>query len=290
MATVSRVAPPAREDGAAVGTQFAAPARDGLSTETKERIAQLVAEDAMGRFERPVVMWTGGKDSMLALSFLVGAADAVGVPPPPLVFIDHGMHFEETWQMFDRIRATWNLRAIVSRNEDLLARFSEPGCVVRIDRLSPENQEEARRTGYHKSRFPLNLGNIVANHLLKTVPMNRAIVDHGFDAVVTGIRWDEDAARSVERFVVPRERPPHVRVHPILHFSEPEVWATTFRRGLPVHPLYAKGFRSLDGRLDSRTVESVPAWEQDLDATAERAGRAQEKEGIMERLRALGYI
>lgn len=285
---MNRVAPPPGDEPAV--SKPAASTRDGLSIETKERIAQLVAEDAMDRFERPVVMWTGGKDSMLALSFLVGAADAGGMTRPPLVFIDHGTHFEETWQMLDRVGATWNLHAIVARNEDLLARFSEPGCVVQIDRLSPENQEEVRRTGYRKSRFPLNLGNVVANHLLKTVPMNRAILDHGFDAVVTGIRWDEDGARSVERFVTPRERPPHARVHPILHFSEAEVWATTFRRGLPVHPLYAKGFRSLDGRLDSRVLEPVPAWAQDLDATAERAGRAQDKEGIMERLRALGYM
>lgn len=64
----------------------------------------------------------------------------------------------------------------------------------------------------------------------------------------------------------------------------------TFRRDLPRHPLYEKGFRSIDGKFDSHSVSDLPAWEQDLENTFERAGRAQDKEQIMEKLRELGYM
>jgi len=266
------------------------PARDGLSLEAKGRIASIVVEDALNQFERPVVMWTAGKDSTLTLAFVRSTCDELGLPYPPILFIDHGTHFDETWKLFDQVVAEWKLQSIVARNEGILSAHPAPGSPISVDSLSPENREEVRRTGYRERTFPFALGNLVANHLLKTVPMNDAIRAHGFDCVVTGIRWDEDEARSRERFVSPRSDPPHVRVHPILHFAEREVWAETLRLGLPRHPLYDRGFRSFDGKFDSRKVGEAPAWEQDLDNTPERAGRAQDKEQIMERLRELGYM
>lgn len=64
----------------------------------------------------------------------------------------------------------------------------------------------------------------------------------------------------------------------------------TLKQGIPLHPLYAKGWRSIDGKYDSKRVSDEPAWEQDLEGTEERAGRAQDKELIMDRLRKLGYM
>lgn len=264
--------------------------REALSLEAKLRISAVVVDEALTRFQRPVVMWTGGKDSMLALSFVRTACEERGMQLPPLLFIDHGMHFDETWKLSEGVLHLWNVERIIAKNEDVLRHASEPGCTIRIRDLSEANREEVRRTGYQETTFPYALGNLAANHLLKTVPMNDAIRQHRFDAVVTGIRWDEDEARSRERFVSPRLDPPHARLHPILHFSEREVWMETLRRGLPVHPLYEKGFRSIDGKHDSHTVGDAPAWEQDLEGSEERSGRAQDKERIMERLRELGYM
>lgn len=272
------------------GSAMFIPARDGLSVDAKDRIARTVAEDALTQFERPVVMWTGGKDSTLMLWFVRSVAQEQGVPCPPLLFIDHGTHFDETWRLLEDVGNTWGLQSIVARNDDILSLRPQPGALIRVKDLSRENQEEVARTGYRERVFPYALGNLVANHLLKTVPMNRAIRDNGFDCVFTGIRWDEDEARSRERFVSPRSDPAHVRIHPILHFSEPEVWTETLRLGLPRHSLYAQGYRSFDGKFDSRRVGDVPAWEQDFDRVPERMGRAQDKEQIMERLRELGYM
>ena len=63
-----------------------------------------------------------------------------------------------------------------------------------------------------------------------------------------------------------------------------------FDNELPIHPLYYKGYRSIDGKYDSTKTSDKPAWEQDLENTAERAGRAQDKENMMDELRKFGYM
>lgn len=264
--------------------------REALSLEAKQRIADIVVQDALSRLEHPVLMWTGGKDSMLVLSYLRDAAEESDFGVPPLLFIDHGMHFPETWDLMESVTHEWGLQAIVEKNTDVLSQAGKPGEPIRVRRLSPSNQEEVQRAGPGTKTFPYALTTVVGNHLLKTVPMHAAIRAHGFDGVLTGIRWDESPARSRERFLSPRDDPPHLRVHPILPLSEREVWTETLRRGLPLHPLYAKGFRSIDGVYDSHKVADIPAWEQDLEGTPERAGRAQDKELLMQRLRDLGYM
>ncbi|MFQ5910731.1 MAG: phosphoadenosine phosphosulfate reductase family protein [Thermoplasmata archaeon] len=263
---------------------------EGLSLEAKVQIAGIVVGEALDRFQKTVVMWTGGKDSMLALWFVREACMKRNVHYPPCLFVDHGTHFDETWRLLEEVAEAWDLTTLVARNDEILEGHPESGSPIKISQLSPANQREVRRTGYRKSSFPYELGSLVANHLLKTVPMNEAIREHGFGGVITGIRWDEGESRSRERFISPREDPPHARIHPILHFAEREVWMETLRLGIPLHPLYAKGWRSIDGRYDSRKVSDSPAWEQDLEATEERIGRAQDKELLMERLRKLGYM
>jgi phosphoadenosine phosphosulfate reductase len=55
--------------------------------------------------------------------------------------------------------------------------------------------------------------------------------------------------------------------------------------------LYEQGYRSLGAKTTSSiALEGVPAWEQDLENTVERAGRRQDKEAQMDRLRMLGYM
>jgi phosphoadenosine phosphosulfate reductase len=54
--------------------------------------------------------------------------------------------------------------------------------------------------------------------------------------------------------------------------------------------LYADGYRSLGARVTTKKTCDVPAWEQDLENTTERGGRRQDKEGLMDKLRQLGYM
>lgn len=263
---------------------------DALPLKAKTMIAGVVLEETLERAAKPALLWTGGKDSTLVLSLALETASKNGGTSPQLVFIDHGQHFDETWALMDSLVEKEGLKPIVARNDDLLEASRDTSDGVRLEMLDAENQEEALRIGFAEREVPLDLNTAVGNHLLKTVALNQAIRERGFDYVITGIRWDENPARSIEVFFSPRENPPHTRVHPILPWTEREVWTYTIEKGIPIHPLYSQGFRSFDGTKDSKPMSSLPAWEQDLETTEERAGRAQDKEEIMERLRSLGYF
>ena len=92
----------------------------------------------------------------------------------------------------------------------------------------------------------------------------------------------------------------HIRVHPLLHWTEKDVWEYIEAENIPVNPLYfskrGKRYRSLgcapcttpiDSEAD--TIEKIVA-ELGKTTTAERSGRDQDKEYMMEKLRALGYM
>ena len=59
---------------------------------------------------------------------------------------------------------------------------------------------------------------------------------------------------------------------------------------IPISPKYFAGFRSLGSEVSTEKTTEEPAWLQDLKDTTERAGRAQDKEDMMESLRDLGYM
>ncbi len=263
---------------------------DGLPLEAKESIANVVLKEALMPPRKPVLVWTGGKDSNLVLSLCLEVASREGLDVPPLMFVDHGQHFPETWSFMEDVVGLEGLKVLVARNEGLVATMQDGRETVPLEDLAGEDQEEALKAGLEGGLVPLSLKTPVGNHLLKTVALKRAIARHDFDTVITGIRWNENVARSGEVFFSPREDPPHTRVHPILPWTEQEVWSYTLDKGLPIHPLYKRGYRSFDGAFDSEPTDERPAWEQDMEATPERAGRSQDKEQIMERLRALGYF
>lgn len=103
--------------------------------------------------------------------------------------------------------------------------------------------------------------------------------EFGIECLLVGIRGDEHEARASAgsgRLV-----DGVTRVHPIISWTERDVWDYTHLRGLPVHPLYAQGYRSL-GCMDPCTVRTP-------DGLPERAGRAQDKEAVMGTLRGQGY-
>ncbi|MBU4129125.1 phosphoadenosine phosphosulfate reductase family protein, partial [bacterium] len=84
--------------------------------------------------------------------------------------------------------------------------------------------------------------------------------------------------------------PDHTRIHPILHFKERDIWDTIHKNNIPFCSLYYIGYRSLGAKGSTFKNSDIPAWEQDLENTSERAGRSQGKEEIMEQLRSLGYM
>ena len=97
---------------------------------------------------------------------------------------------------------------------------------------------------------------------------------------MVGIRWDEHPARSEEKPI--SKRKDHDRIHPILDFTEEDIWDYIYLNKVPYNPLYDMGYRSVGEKEFTQPVFEKGA--------SERAGREKEKEEIMEKLRKLGYF
>jgi len=250
-----------------------------LSLKSKIAIATEVVKEAYDRFLRPAIVFNGDKDSTVVLDLVKRYSVSNNVPVLPTLFIDHGMHFDETWKFLELAKEVWGITVIVEKNEDALSHASNG--VISVDSLNRKNRNELEQLNYRENSIPLSLHTEVANHLLKTVPMNEAVEKFRFDALLVGVRWDENEAGSNEVFISPRNNPFHYRIHPILTFTERDIWDYIEQNNLPKHPLYSK---------DSVPVSNIPAWEQNLWSTSEKAGRSQDEEDMIERLRNWGYI
>jgi phosphoadenosine phosphosulfate reductase len=301
---------------------------DYPSIEDKIEKAIDVTRIGLEQYDNPAVMWTGGKDSTLTLYFVKEVARRYDLEVPPTVFIDHYQHFDEIIDFVRRWADEWDLEVVWARNEDVGDYVDdhglEPGDDVPVAELSEHNRHHVRNIlEYEEETFPFLLDTYVGNHLLKTVALNDTLESAGIDGVVSGVRWDEQEARADETFFSPRHDPdiypPHDRIQPILQFDERAVWdafwgyvvpdtvegypddgyvpqsADDLPNGLtqadiPVSPKYFAGFRSLGSEVSTEKSDEEPAWLQDVENTTERAGRAQDKEDLMERLRDLGYM
>jgi len=287
-----------------------------------------VTREGLEQYRNPVVMWTGGKDSTLTLYFIKEVAEQFGLEVPPAVFIDHFQHFDEIHDFVDHWADEWELEVIYARNEDVGEYVAEhglePGDDIPVDALSEHNQHHVRNIlEYEEDTFPFLLDTYVGNHLLKTVALNATLTEYDVDGVISGVRWDEQEARADETFFSPRHDPetypPHDRIQPILQFTERDVWEAFWhfvvpdtvegfpddgyvpqsdddlpngvvQADIPVSPKYFAGFRSLGSEVSTEKTTEEPAWLQNLEDTTERAGRAQDKEDLMQRLRDLGYM
>jgi sulfate adenylyltransferase subunit 2 len=265
---------------------------DDLELNRLESQAIAIIRDAYRLFTPSCVLWSMGKDST-ALLWLMRKA-FLGTIPMPVMLLDTGMELPEVYAFRDRIAAEWNLDY---RNEDCP---SEESC---DPSLPPQSRAAAR----------------------KSEGLRNAIARGGYRAVFVGIRRDEQATRAKERIVSPRaldgnwnvrEQPPefwgytltdvphggHVRVHPLLAWTELDVWRYTKRENIPIVPLYLARdgyrYRSLGEKNITKpiasTADSIDAIIEELSTTREpeRAGRTmdQESEASFELLRAGGYM
>ncbi len=296
--------------------------RDEIAQKTLAEKAELARETVREAFEQYepgncVIGFTGGKDSTLTAYFVKEVCEEEGYEKPRFMFVDHGQHFNEIEEFVERISNDWGFDILTARNDDLIEQADEPGDKVPVEDLNERNREEVERLDTEYVEVPWLMDTEAGNHLLKTVAMNELLEERGIDAVINGVRWDEQEARADETFFSPRDEPEHVRIHPILPFNEKDVWDFTWNHivpseveeydggmpsgvddlpdgvsqdDLPISPKYWEGFRSLGSEVSTDSSGKEPAWMQDLEGTEERAGRAQDKEGVMDRLRDLGYM
>lgn len=263
-----------------------------LSLDQKIEHSKRIVKEALNRYstDELYVAWTGGKDSTTMLWLYRQACEEMGQAMPQAMFIDEGHVFEEILGLVDRVKREWNVDVIVVKNADVSDKAKNVGDTIRVADLSERNRLELDKLGYTEDTFLFEPESYVGNHLMKTVAMNLFLEENGITALSTAIRWDEQEARVAEDYFSPRTNPDHTRIHPILHFKERDIWDMIHKHNIPFCSLYYQGYRSLGAKGSTFKTSDIPAWEQDLENTTERAGRGHDKEEIMAQLRSLGYM
>jgi len=275
-----------------------------ISEKRKRQCAKLVeiskeiVRQAFDKFkpEELGITWTGGKDSGLGLWIIRQVCQGKGIPFPLTMIIGEGDEFEEIEQFVEKIKKEWNVPLEVCRNEDVLkAAKNTLNALVKVEDLNKRNQAELKRIGFEEDEFPFEAESYVGNHLMKTVVFNEFLERNGVKGIFQGLRWDEHPARFDDSYFEFKEGghliPEHTRIRPILHFTEKDLWDTYAAFHIPYCMLYERGYRSLGAKTTSLiSLEGVAAWKQDLENTEERAGRRQDKEKAMDRMRQLGYM
>jgi sulfate adenylyltransferase subunit 2 len=280
-----------------------------------------IFREAYSQLGNLCMLWSIGKDSTVLLWLARKAF--FGHVPFPLVHIDTRFKIREMIEYRDRYALEWNLDMIYGQNVKALAEkntFPDGNC-SRLECCRLLKGEALTRTlSGEWQRFRMNhrLGKYEADP--NTEP---------FTGVIVGVRADEEGSRSKERYFSPRDKnndwdignqPPefwnqykteyargtHVRVHPLLDWTELDIWAYIERENIPIVSLYldkgeGKRYRSLgcepctscvesNAKTVSEIVEELRTGK--LSNIAERSGRAQDKEdgGGLETLRREGYM
>jgi sulfate adenylyltransferase subunit 2 len=231
---------------------------DSLEAESIHIIREVAAE-----FERPVLLFSGGKDSIVMLALAERAFWPARIPFP-IMHVDTGHNFPEVMDYRDRRVAESGVKLVVASVQESI----DAGRVV-------------EETGRWASR-----------NRLQTTTLLDAIAEHQFDAVFGGARRDEEKARAKERVFSFRDefgqwdpknqrpelwglyntrihRGEHIRVFPISNWTELDVWEYIARENLEIPSIYYAHTRSVferDGMLladspFSRRADDEPPYE-----------------------------
>ncbi len=238
------------------------------------------------------MLWSVGKDSNVMLWLARKAF--FGHVPFPVMHVDTGKKFPEMYEFRDRYTAEWGLNLIIG----------DCPPIEEIDETLPPAARSAAR---------------------KTEGLKKLIAAHRFTGIIAGIRRDEEGTRAKERVFSPRgeaggwnyrDQPPefwdqfntdcppgtHLRIHPLLQWTEIDIWRYIQRENIPMVDLYfardGMRYRSLGDRDITSPVESTASTIAEIIAeleqtkVAERSGRAMdhESEDAFERLRVAGYM
>jgi sulfate adenylyltransferase subunit 2 len=211
-----------------------------------EAEAIFIMREVAAEFERPVLLFSGGKDSIVLLR-LAEKAFRPGKFPFPIMHVDTGHNFPEALEFRDRRVAELGERLIVASVQD----------DIDAGRVAEEKGPRASR------------------NRLQTVTLLRAIEENGFDACFGGARRDEEKARAKERVFSfrddfgqwdPKSQRPelwslyngrirkgeHIRAFPISNWTELDVWQYIAREDLEVPSIYFAHIREVferDGML-----------------------------------------
>ena len=207
-----------------------------------EAEAIFVIREVAAQFERPVMLFSGGKDSIV-MSYLARKAFWPSTAPFPLMHIDTGHNFEETLRYRDWWMEKINAKLIVASVQ----------ASIDSGKVKEEKGPTASRNG------------------LQTVTLLDALEQYQFDAAMGGARRDEEKARAKERFFSHRDefgqwdpknqRPElwnifngrkqqgeHFRVFPISNWTELDIWMYIDAENIPLPSLYFSHEREVVAR------------------------------------------
>ncbi|GAA0399567.1 sulfate adenylyltransferase subunit CysD [Microbispora corallina] len=253
-----------------------------------------IMREVAAEFERPCLLFSGGKDSIVMLRVAEKAFWPAPIPFP-LMHVDTGHNFPEVIDFRDRRVAELNVRLVVASVQASI----DAGRVV---------EETGRRASRNR---------------LQTTTLLDAIEEHEFDAVFGGARRDEEKARAKERVFSFRDdfgqwdpknqrpelwnlyntrirRGEHIRVFPLSNWTELDVWHYIQREGIEIPSIYFAHTRKVferDGMLladsdvvqrgdDEPTYESVVRYRTvgDMTCTGAVASTARTVEEIIEEI------
>jgi sulfate adenylyltransferase subunit 2 len=289
--------------------------------ETIESQSIFILREAYRSFKNLVMLWSIGKDSTVLLWLARKAF--FGHVPFPLLHIDTSYKVPEMIAYRDRFARQWKLNLIVGRNEKALAAGETfpDGRATRLQCCASLKSEALKHT--LSGEWP----RWVLDHA--TGGFVRRTGGEPFTGVIVGARADEEGSRSKERYFSPRDehsdwdvgdQPPelwnqfktdfapgtHVRIHPLLDWTELKIWEYIEREGIPIIDLYfdrgeGTRYRSLGCWPCTSAVESTAKNVREIIEElrggrfaniAERSGRQQDKEdgSGLETLRREGYM
>ncbi len=280
-----------------------------------------IFREAYANFKNLGMLWSIGKDSTVLLWLARKAF--FGHVPFPLVHIDTSYKIPEMIEYRDRLALEWNLNMIYGQNEEALAakQTFPDGNADRITccrLLKTEALKHTLEGSWKRYRM---------NHTTGQYEVDTNT--EAFTGIIVGVRADEEGSRSKERYFSPRDRenlwdvgdqPPefwnqyktdfapgtHLRIHPLLDWTELNIWEYIKRENIPTVSLYydqgkGKRYRSLGCYPCTFPVESTAKNVDEIIEElktgkfaniAERSGRAQDKDdgGGLETLRKDGYM
>ena len=191
-----------------------------------------ILREAVAETERPVMLYSAGKDSSVLLH-LARKAFAPGTPPFPLMHVDTMWKFRAMYALRDKAAAEAGMELIVHRNPEAEARGINP----------------------------FDHGSSLHTQMWKTDGLKQALESHGFDAAIGGARRDEERVRAKERVFSfraggqrwdPKRQRPELwrlynarkakgesfRIFPISNWTEFDVWQYVEEEGIEVSELY----------------------------------------------------
>lgn len=280
-----------------------------------------ILREAYANFKSLCMLWSIGKDSTVLLWLARKAF--FGHVPFPLVHIDTSFKIPEMIRYRDTLVAEWNLNLVYGQHAEALRdkRTYPDGAVDRITCCGLLKTEALKKTlsgEWPRYRF---------NHARKEY--ERDPHAEPYTGVIVGARADEEGSRSKERYFSPRnhesewdvgDQPPefwnqyktdfapgtHLRIHPLLDWTELNIWEYIEREAIPTVSLYydqgeGRRYRSLGCGPCTLAVDSTARDVAEIIAElrtgkfaniAERSGRAQDKDdgGGLETLRRDGYM